>query len=140
MISLKIELFGVINLNIFSFNVVSQIQQLVGLNETFQIDCLEQTIHILSTLLVGYHKRPMSVLVPIRLLIYVNGMSQAVKSNLFWYADDSCLVVQGKDVIEIEKQINETLQTFVDVLWIIDLVLSLAKIRQNLYAFLLSVK
>ena len=140
MISLEIELFGVINLNIFFFNVVSQIQQLVGLNETFQIDCLEQTIHILSTLLVGYHKCPLSVLAPIRLLIYVNDMSQAVKSNLFWYADDSCLVVQGKDVIEIEKQLNETLQTSVDVLWIIDLVFSLAKIRQNLYVFLLSVK
>ena len=140
MISLEIELFGVINLNIFFFNVVSQIQQLVGLNETFQIDCLEQTIHILSTLLVGYYKCPLSVLAPIRLLIYVNDMSQAVKSNLFWYADDSSLVVQGKDVIEIEKQLNETLQTSVDVLWIIDLVFSLAKIRQNLYAFLLSVK
>ena len=33
--------------------------------------------------------------------------TQAVKSNLFLYADDSCLVFQGKDVIEIEKQLNE---------------------------------
>ena len=34
-------------------------------------------------------------------------MPQAVKSNLFLYADDSCLVFQGKDVIEIEKRLNE---------------------------------
>ena len=40
-------------------------------------------------------------------LIYVNDMPQAVKSNLFLYADDSCLAFQGKDVIEIEKQLNE---------------------------------
>ena len=34
-------------------------------------------------------------------------MPQAVKSNLFLYADDSSLVFQGKDNIEIEKQLNE---------------------------------
>ena len=33
-------------------------------------------------------------------------MPQAVKSNLFLYADDSCLIFLGKDVIEIEKQLN----------------------------------
>ena len=47
-----------------------------------------------------------SILGPLLFLIYVNDMSQAVKSNLFLYADDSCLVFQGKDVIEIEKQLN----------------------------------
>ena len=40
-------------------------------------------------------------------LIYVNDMTQAVKSNLFLYADDSHLVFQGKDVTEIEKQLNK---------------------------------
>ena len=44
------------------------------------------------------------ILGPLLFLIYVNDMSQAVKSNLFLYADDSCLVFQGKDVIEIEEQ------------------------------------
>ena len=34
-------------------------------------------------------------------------MPQAVKSNLFLYADGSCLVFQGNDNIEIEKQLNE---------------------------------
>ena len=33
-------------------------------------------------------------------------MTQAVKSNLFLYANDSWLVFQEKDVIEIEKQLN----------------------------------
>ena len=40
------------------------------------------------------------------LLIYVNAMPRAVKSNLSLFADDSCLAFQGEDVIEIEKQLN----------------------------------
>ena len=31
----------------------------------------------------------------------MNDMPQAVKSNLFLYNDDPCLIFQGKDVIEI---------------------------------------
>ena len=34
-------------------------------------------------------------------------MPQAIKSNLSQYADDFSLVFQGKDVIEIEKQLNK---------------------------------
>ena len=34
-------------------------------------------------------------------------MPQTVKSNLLLYVDDSGLVFQGKDVIEIEKQLSE---------------------------------
>ena len=40
-----------------------------------------------------------SILGPLLFLIHVNNMLQAVKSNLFQYADDSCLVFHGKDVI-----------------------------------------
>ena len=47
-----------------------------------------------------------SILGHLLFLIYVNDMPQTVKSNLFLYADDSCLIFQGKDVIEIEKQLN----------------------------------
>ena len=36
----------------------------------------------------------------------MNDMPQAVNSNLFLHNDDSCLIFQGKDVIEIEKQFN----------------------------------
>ena len=50
--------------------------------------------------------------------LYVNDMPQPVKSNLFLYADDSCLVFQEKDVIVIGKQLNEaftnTCEWFVD--------------------------
>ena len=48
-----------------------------------------------------------SILELLMFLIYVNEMPHAVKSNLFLYADDSCLAFQGKDVIEIEKQLNK---------------------------------
>ena len=34
-------------------------------------------------------------------------MPQAVKSNLFLYADDSCLMYQHRDANEIEKQLNK---------------------------------
>ena len=34
-------------------------------------------------------------------------MPQAVKSNLFLYADDSCLMYQHRDVEEIEKQLSK---------------------------------
>ena len=44
-------------------------------------------------------------------------MSQAVKSNLFVYADDTWLFSQHKDINEIEKQLNkdfESMWLFVD--------------------------
>ena len=44
------------------------------------------------------------ILEPLLFLIYVNYMSQTVKSNRFLYADDSCVVFQGNNLIEIEKQ------------------------------------
>ena len=45
-------------------------------------------------------------------------MPQAVKSNLFLYVDDSCLVFQGKDVIEIEKQLNKDFTNICE--WFVD--------------------
>ena len=42
-----------------------------------------------------------SILGPLLFLIYVNDIPQVVKSNMFLYPDDSCLIFQGKDVIEI---------------------------------------
>ena len=56
---------------------------------------------------ITYGVPPGSVWGPLLFLIYVNDMPHAVKSNLFLYADDSCLVFQGKDVIEIEKQLKK---------------------------------
>ena len=54
------------------------------------------------------------VLGPLLFLIYINAMSQAVKCNLFLYADDTCLVCQHKDINEIEKQLNKDFENICD--------------------------
>ena len=41
-------------------------------------------------------------------------MSQAVKYNLFLYADDTCLVCQHNDINEIEKQLNKDFENICD--------------------------
>ena len=46
-----------------------------------------------------------SILGPLLFLIYDNDISQAVKCDLFLYADDTCLVYQHKDINKIENQI-----------------------------------
>ena len=45
-------------------------------------------------------------------------MSQAVKCNLFLYADDTCLVCQHKDINEIGKQLYKDFQNVCD--WFVD--------------------
>ena len=50
-------------------------------------------------------------------------MPQAVKSNLFLYADDSCLIYQHIDVEEIEKQLNKDFENICD--WFVDNKLSI---------------
>ena len=69
----------------------------------------------------GVHQ--VSILRPLLFLIYVNDMPQAVKSNLFLYADDSCLMYQHRDVNEIEKQLNNDLENVCN--WFIDTKLSI---------------
>ena len=48
----------------------------------------------------------------------MNGKPQAVKSNLFLYADDSYHVFQGKNIIEIEKQLNRDFTNICE--WLLD--------------------
>ena len=55
---------------------------------------------------------------PFLFLIYVNDMSQAVKCDLFLYADDRCLVCQHKHIIKIENQLNEDFCIICD--WFVD--------------------
>ena len=50
-------------------------------------------------------------------------MSQAVKCNIFLYADDTCLVCQHKDINEIEKQLNKDFESICD--WFVDNKLSI---------------
>ena len=63
-------------------------------------------------------------------------MSQAVKCNLFLYADDTCLVCQHKDINEIEKQLNKDFESICD--WFADNKLSIhfgdGKIKSILFA------
>ena len=52
-----------------------------------------------------------SVLGPLLFPIYINDMSQAVKCNLFLYADDTCLTCHHKNINEIEKQLNKDFES-----------------------------
>ena len=54
-----------------------------------------------------------SILGPLIFLIYAHDMAQAVKCDLYLYADDSCLVYAGKDIKVIEKTLNENFNSFV---------------------------
>ena len=59
-------------------------------------NCYSDPSNIICVVPQGY------ILGSLLFLIYVNDMTQAVESS-----DDCCLVFQGKDVIEIEKQFNQ---------------------------------
>ena len=47
-----------------------------------------------------------SILGPLLFLIYVNDMSSACDCNLFLFADDSALLVSGRDILQVEKALN----------------------------------
>ena len=64
-----------------------------------------------------------SILGLLLFLIYVSDMPQAVNSNLFSYADDSCLMFQHKEVEEIEKVLNNDFENICD--WFVDNKLSI---------------
>ena len=60
---------------------------------------------------------------PLFVLIYVNGTPQAVKCDLFLYADDTCLICQHKNINKIENQLNEDFCNISD--WLVDNKLSI---------------
>ena len=64
-----------------------------------------------------------SILGPLLFLIYVNDMPQAITSALLLYADDSCILYQHKDVVQIEKGCNEDFENLCD--WFVDNKLSI---------------
>ena len=57
-----------------------------------------------------------SILGLLLFLVYVNDMPQVVKSNLFLYAGDSCLMYQHRE--EIEKQLKKDFESICD--WFVD--------------------
>ena len=51
-------------------------------------------------------------------LNYINCMAQAVKCELLLHADDTCLIFQHNDIIEIEIQLNKNITLICD--WFVD--------------------
>ena len=64
-----------------------------------------------------------SILGPLLFLVYVNDMCSAVNCKLLLYADDSALIVPGKDVKEIELKLTQELESISN--WLNDNKLSL---------------
>ena len=72
-------------------------------------------------------------MVPALFLLYINDLPQAVASNPLLYADDTCIVVQHKGVIEFEKQLIKVFQVCVTGLLIINL--HFRQYKTNLISF-----
>ena len=64
-----------------------------------------------------------SILGPLLFFIYVYDMPQAVTSALLLQADDSCILYQDKDVVQIEKRLNEDFENLCE--WFVDNKLSI---------------
>ena len=75
-----------------------------------------------------------SILGPLLFLIYVNDMESAVDCDLLLYADDSALLIRGKNIIDIEQKLSEELNKL--NVWLIDnkLSLHLGKTESILFA------
>ena len=71
-----------------------------------------------------------SILGPLLFLIYVNDMSGAVKNKLLLYADDSSILVSGKDRSEIESVLSSEMNILSE--WLICNRLSLHLGKQSL--------
>ena len=59
-----------------------------------------------------------SILGPLLFLIYVNDMESAVDCDLLLYADNSALLIRGKNIIDIEQNLSEELAK--SNVWLID--------------------
>ena len=64
-----------------------------------------------------------SILGPLLFLLYVNDMPQAVECDLLFYADDTCLIFQHKDITETEVVLNKNFSKLCD--WFVDNKLSI---------------
>ena len=64
-----------------------------------------------------------SILGPLLFLVYVNDMSAVVQNKLLLYADDSAILVSGKDIPTVEKALSEDLLSVSH--WLVDNKLSL---------------
>ena len=79
-----------------------------------------------------------SILAPLLFLMYVSDVPMEVKCNLFFYADGTCLVLQSKNIKDIEKQRNEEFANIFD--WFFDNeVFTSVKIKRNPSFLLLNI-
>ena len=69
------------------------------------------------------------ILGPLLFLIYLNDMESAVDCDLLLYADDSALLIRGKNITDIEQKLSEEI-TNLNV-WLIDNELSLHPGKTN---------
>ena len=74
-----------------------------------------------------------SILGPLLFLLYINDMSTAVKCKLLLYANDSVLLVSGKDLVEIEATLSSELESMND--WLINNKLSLLLGKTQSFVF-----
>ena len=64
-----------------------------------------------------------SILGTLLFLIYINDMSNAITSDLYLYADDSCILVQHKSIKAINEKLNTDFSNLCD--WFVDNKLSI---------------
>ena len=57
-----------------------------------------------------------SILGPLLFFLYINDLPQAVKSDLLWDADDTCLIFKYSDINEIEGELNKNFSVICDFL------------------------
>ena len=64
-----------------------------------------------------------SILGPLLFLLYINNVPQAVDSDLFPYADDTCLLFQHKELERIKEELTKNFSSICD--WFVDNKLSI---------------
>ena len=103
----------------FSSHVISWFKSYLS-NRTFNVS-INEAFSNAGNLTCGVPQG--SILGPLLFLLYINDMPESVSSDLFLYADDSCLVFQHKDVKQIENRLNKDFADLCD--WFVENKLSI---------------
>ncbi len=70
-----------------------------------------------------------SILGPLLFILYVNDMPGSVNCEMLLYADDTCLIYQSMDPIEVENTLTKNFNTLCD--WFVDNKLSIHLGEEN---------
>ena len=79
-----------------------------------------------------------SILGPLLFLCYVNDMPMSIKCKLLLYADDSALLISGKDPQSIARELTNELKSCYD--WLVDINSHYIWVRQRVFYFQLKRK